>query len=201
MIDIGNNPDLARLAPAGHYIALRIGFAFPLEEINALPRQWTDYYRQTGLMPYDPVLRWVYSHEGVTRWSALQSDDPKRILEQARRFGLRYGAVATTADAKGGLRSYGIFLRGDREFSDSELRVIEGLVMQLHEEKAPPSNLTSAELEVLGMVKNGLRLKQIAHQIGVTEGAIKQRLKNARLKLGAATGTQAATLASDFGLI
>ena len=37
------------------------------------------------------------------------------------------------------------------------------------------------------MVKDGKRLKQIAHELGVSEGAVKQRLKNAKTKLGAAT--------------
>lgn len=51
------------------------------------------------------------------------------------------------------------------------------------------------------MVKDGKRLKQIAHELGVSEGAVKQRLKNAKLKLGAATGAQAAARAAGFGLI
>ncbi len=191
--------DIGLMAPAGYYIALRIGFAFPVEEINELPRDWADHYTKLGLMLDDPVMRWVYSHEGVSRWSALQ--DPKGVLQQARTFGLRYGAVATVADQPSGLRSYGTFLRHDREYSDRELQLLLDVVQRLHDDKAPPSNLTRAELEVLEMVKDGLRLKQIAHELGVTEGAIKQRLKNARLKLGAATGTQAATLARDFGLI
>lgn len=79
--------------------------------------------------------------------------------------------------------------------------MLEGLLRKLHSDKAPPTNLTEAELEALRMVKAGLRLKQISHDLGVTEGAIKQRLKNAKTKLGAKTGAQAATLASDFGLI
>jgi LuxR family transcriptional regulator len=66
---------------------------------------------------------------------------------------------------------------------------------------APPTNLTMAELEALRMVKEGMRLKQMAHALGVSEGAIKQRLRNAKLKLGASTGAQAATRASDYGLI
>tara|TARA_B110000977_G_C10850713_1_gene405683 strand:- start:4 stop:207 length:204 start_codon:yes stop_codon:yes gene_type:complete len=66
---------------------------------------------------------------------------------------------------------------------------------------APPTNLTMAELEALGMIKDGKRLKEIAFDLGVTEGAVKQRLKNAKTKLGAKTGTQAAALASQYGLI
>jgi LuxR family transcriptional regulator len=51
------------------------------------------------------------------------------------------------------------------------------------------------------MVRDGKRLKEIAFDLGVTEGAVKQRLKNAKIKLGAKTGTQAAALASQYGLI
>jgi len=65
----------------------------------------------------------------------------------------------------------------------------------------PPTNLTAAELEALAMVKDGQRLKQIAYNLGVTEGAVKQRLKNAKIKLGANTSTQAATMARQFKLI
>jgi len=51
------------------------------------------------------------------------------------------------------------------------------------------------------MVREGLRLKQIAHDLGVSEGAVKQRLKNAKSKLGANTSAQAAAMVADFGLI
>jgi len=51
------------------------------------------------------------------------------------------------------------------------------------------------------MIKSGQRIKQIAHEIGVSEGAIKQRLKNAKRKMDAKTGPQAAAMASQFGLI
>ena len=78
---------------------------------------------------------------------------------------------------------------------------MQAYVTRRHAEMAPPKNLTMAELEALGMVRDGKRLKEIAHLIGVTEGAVKQRLKNAKLKLGAKTGSQAAALASQYGLI
>ena len=65
----------------------------------------------------------------------------------------------------------------------------------------PPRHITSAEIEALRLVKNGHRLKQVAHELGVTEGAVKQRLKNARLKLEAKTGAEAISRAAAFGLI
>ncbi|WP_341213883.1 LuxR C-terminal-related transcriptional regulator [uncultured Limimaricola sp.] len=189
---------LGRLAPVGYYIALRVGFAFPLEEYNHLPKAWVDIYTSERLILDDPAIRWAYSNEGAARWSALE--DPQGVFVKARRLRLRYGAVAAATDSSGA-RSYGLYLREDREFSDRELGVVVEMLEALHSEAAPPSNLTQAEIEVLRMVKNGYRLKQIAHALGVTEGAIKQRLKNARTKLGANTATQAATLAAGFGLI
>jgi LuxR family transcriptional regulator len=53
---------------------------------------------------------------------------------------------------------------------------LRGHIQRLHTEKAPPSNLTLAELEALRMVRDGLRVKQIAFELGVSEGAVKQRL-------------------------
>jgi LuxR family transcriptional regulator len=44
-------------------------------------------------------------------------------------------------------------------------------------------------------------MKEIACILKVSESAVKQRLKNARLKLNAKTGSQAAAKATMFGMI
>ena len=194
--------DLKELAPAGYHIALRIGFAFPLEEENAFPEKWIMHYSQQRFMLYDPVIRWVYQNTGYVRWSEIDLEDPRRVVAQAQTFGLRYGAAVSFVGVDSqNLRSFGSFARADREFSDLEMRLLSAFVTRRHAETAPPSNLTKAELEVLLMIKNGKRIKQIAHELQVSEGAIKQRLKNAKLKLEAKTGPQAAALASQYGLI
>lgn len=193
---------LTELAPSGYYLALRIGFAFPVEEINNLPEPWIAHYTRHRFMLFDPVIRWVYSNIGTARWSDLSDDDPRGVLSQAQTFGLRYGAVISVFDNNPeGQRSFGSFVRSDREFTDLEVRLLNAYVARRHAEMAPPTNLTRAEIEALGMVKDGKRLKQIAYELGVTEGAVKQRLKNAKSKLGARTSTQAATIAAQHGLI
>ena len=190
------------LAPAGYYVALRVGFAFPMEERNALPRDWVEHYTHHRLMMYDPVIRWVYANTGAARWSEIALDDPRNVLGMARDHGLTYGVAICCYDGNAeGQRSFGTFARSDREFQDDEIATLSAELDFLHGRSAPPSNLTRAELEALRFVKEGMRLKQIAHELGVSEGAIKQRLKNAKLKLGAATSAQAAALASDYGLI
>lgn len=193
---------IATIAPSGYYIALRIGFAFPVEEINELPATWVDHYTQNRFMLFDPIMRWAYSNVGTITWQELSTDDPRNILTQALSFGMRYGVAVSVFDGnKEGQRSFGSFARTDREFTQIETKLLHAYVARRHSEMAPPTNLTMAELEALGMVRDGKRLKEIAHIIGVTEGAVKQRLKNAKLKLGAKTGTQAAALAGQYGLI
>jgi LuxR family transcriptional regulator, quorum-sensing system regulator SdiA len=194
--------DIAMLAPLGHYLALRVGFAFPKEEVNALPQPWVEHYTRSRFMLSDPVIRWIYANTGAIRWSDIRIDDPRGILTQAAQYGLKFGlAVAVFDNNSDGQRSFGTFVRDDREFQDAEIHQLQTIVANLHNDNAPPTNLTHAEIEALRMVKDGLRLKQIAHTLGVSEGAVKQRLKNAKLKLGAATGAQAAARAAGFGLI
>jgi len=197
-----NLQDLDDLAPVGYHVALRIGFAFPLEDVNTFPSQWVSHYSQQRLMLGDPVIHWVYQNTGHIRWSEIEFPDLRRVIPQAQTFGLRFGAaVAFVGSGSQNLRSFGSFARNDREFTDLEMRLLLAYVTRRHAETAPPSNLTAAELEVLSMIKHGKRIKQIAHELGVSEGAIKQRLKNAKLKLDAKTGPQAAALASQYNLI
>lgn len=194
--------DISEIAPAGYYIALRVGFAFPVEEVNNLPIDWVQHYTQNRLMLFDPVIRWVHANIGTARWSALGGEDPRGVMKQAQTFGLRYGvAIAVFDGNNSGQRSFGSFVRGDREFTDLEIKLLQVYMTRRHAEMAPPTNLTAAEIQALGMVKDGKRLKEIAHELGVSEGAVKQRLKNAKAKLDAKTSTQAATIAAQHGII
>lgn len=192
--------DLSALAPQGHYIALRVTFAFPAREENRLPRAWTERYTRAGFMLFDPVIRWSYSAEGAVRWSAIGGADERGVLREAAGHGLRFGAAVSVLDP-GGSRSFGSFARADRELTDAELGALLGHVRARHLALCPPDNLTAAELEALRLIKSGQRLKQIAHALGVTEGAVKQRLKSARTKLAAKTGAEAISRAAQFGLI
>lgn len=194
--------DLRVLAPAGYYVALRVGFHFPTEELNGLPDAWVEEYTRRRFLIFDPINHWVYAWTGAVRWSEIDLPDPRGVLAAARLHGLNYGIAVSHVDPdSSGQRSFGHFCRSDREFTDAEIAHLRAEVEHRHRRLAPPANLTVAELEVLRLAKGGLRQKQIAHELGVSEGAIKQRLKNAREKLGAATGTQATSIATAFGLI
>lgn len=194
--------DVSLIAKAGYFLALRIGFAYPMEEVNALPPDWVETYTRKGYMLFDPVVRWAYSNTGTQTWAALYADDARGVLEEATHHGLNHGIIVSVFDGNAdGQRSFGSFARSDRPFNSLEINALESYVQRRHREMAPPANLTNAELQALRGVKDGQRLKEIAFDLSVTEGAVKQRLKNAKDKLGAKTSTQAASMASQFGLI
>ena len=193
---------LESLSPTGYFLALRMGFVFPVFEKKTLPSKWIDRYTSLGLVLSDPVMHWMYQNIGATRWSEIRLDDPREVLTLARQYGLNYGVAVCVADPGDATqRSFGSFTRDDREFTDDEIVELTGVLARMHRMMVPPKNLTKAELEALRMVKNGLLMKEIANLLGVTEGAVKQRLKNAKTKLKAKTSTHAATMATTFGLI
>jgi len=190
------------LAPEGFYLALRVGFAFPIVEHNNLPAAWVREYTVSGLIVHDPTVAWAYKNCGVARWSELAPNDTQGVLELAKNHELNFGAVASWIDeGEASQRSFGFFCRADREFHSSELASLEDLLVSAHRACARPPNLTVAELETLNLVKNGLLMKEMACLIGISESAIKQRLKSARIKLNAKTGSQAAATAVMLGMI
>jgi LuxR family transcriptional regulator len=190
------------LASAGYYIAYRVGFLLPEFEYNALPRAWVHKYTQYGLMMQDPVMRWIYSNTGAVRWSDIDFPDSSGVLTQAADYGLIYGAAISMVDAKGnGQRSFGNFARSDREFDAAEILELTRRLELLFQDMAAPEDLTDAEIEALQLVKGGLLIKEVAFRIGISEGAVKQRLRSAKDKLGARTTAHAVSVASTYGLI
>ncbi|MFO1105157.1 MAG: autoinducer binding domain-containing protein [Amaricoccus sp.] len=193
---------LERLAPAGHYIAIRISFVFPVIEENCLPEAWIREYTASGLLVHDPAMAWAHRNQGFVRMRELVAEDSQGVLELAKYHGLNFGAAACCFDSgEGSARSFGFFFRSDRDYTTAELQQLHAGLLAMHQAYARPKNLTEAELETLGLVKNGLLMKEIASILGVSESAIKQRLRNARLKLKAKTGSQAAARALMLGMI
>jgi LuxR family transcriptional regulator len=191
----------ARIAPAGYYAALRLGFFSPEEELNSFDPDWIDHYTINGLALSDPLMRWVYSGSGARRWSALPVPDPMRVLEAYAAFGMRYGAVVcVTADEARPRRTFGYFARSDRELTDAELSDLETTLRGLHfGDASEESGLTRAQADALRMLSRGMRLKQIAFALGISESAVKARLKSAVVRMDARTPAQAASLAAEKG--
>ena len=191
----------ARIAPAGHYAAVRLGFFSPEEESNTFDPEWIDHYTIHGLALHDPLMRWVYSGSGARRWSALPVPDPMHVLEAYATFGMIYGAVVcVTADEIRPRRTFGYFARQDRELTDAELAALESALRALHcGDAAEESVLTRAQADALRLLARGMRRKQIAFALGISESAVKARLKSAVVRMDARTPAQAASLAAEKG--
>ena len=192
---------LADLAPAGFFLGLHVRFIFPTVRVNTLPKSWIERHTRKPFFLDDPASRWSLENDGAIRWSALADHDPLKSAALLPEPDLPYGGVVAyhAADDQ---RSYGLFFRGDREYLDAELALLFELVAEHHDRLAkPPVVLTKAELVVLRYMKEGKRLKQISYDLDLSQGAIKQRLRNARGKLGASSGSHAVAMAAMLGLL
>ena len=194
--------EIAWLAPAGMQISLRIRFGAPLCSFNSYSPSWIQKYTELGLMMYDPNMKWAYENLGTCRWSALKEQDTHSVLKMSAGYGIKYGAtISCRTENEVGNRSIATFGRNDREYEDAELTHLHTFVQNMHDAAMPPNNITEAEIEALSMLKQGMIIKEVADQLGVSDNAVKQRLSNARRKLNANTTVHAATLAQQYGLI
>ena len=66
---------------------------------------------------------------------------------------------------------------------------------------ADPESINIKQNILLKLLKAGLLIKEVAFEIGISEAAVKQRLRSAKDKLGARTTPHAVSVASEFGLI
>lgn len=199
---IGVEIELAKLgqaAPAGYALGLHIRFASALFMYRTYPQEWIDLYTEKGYMLCDPLVSWGFSTEGVCRWSALNFPDPHNVMGQSAEFGLKYGAAISFGPLAS--RSIGGFARGDREFTDGELQFLQNTVEMLHIETEPPESLTGAQTEALRLIANGSRYAAAAAELGISESALKLRLKSARERLLARTTAEAVQRALEYKLL
>jgi len=61
--------------------------------------------------------------------------------------------------------------------------------------------LTPRELEVLGLIADGLSSKEIARRLGISEHTVKFHVNTIMSKLGARSRTEAVVVAARLGLI
>ena len=123
--------------------------------------------------------------------------DPHQVRGHGAVFGLAHGAAVSVSTPKDkGKRSFGLFYRDDRDYREAELDTLWRIMQKLHVGADAEKGLTNAEVEALQMQAGGLRLREIATQLGISESAVKARLNNAKRKLGAKTLSQAASIAA-----
>lgn len=190
---------LRRLAPKGYALGLHIRFASAHIMIQTYDPEWVERYTQSGHMLSDPVVLWGFANTGAERWSALNQPDPNDIMGLAAEFGLNYGVAVAVGELSS--RSIGGFARSDREFTDAEIAQIHDTVRLLHKESTPPESLTKGQRSALRLLATGSRHAEAAALLGISESALKARLKSARERLFARTTAEAIQRAREYNLL
>ncbi len=190
---------LRRLAPAGFALGLHIRFASAHIMVQTYDIGWIERYTSRGYMLCDPLISWGFSTTGTVRWSGLGFPDPHDVLGQAAEFGLKFGVAVSVGPTSS--RSIGGFARADREFTDDEIDRIHDTVRLLHRHSTPPEHLTPAQRHALRLVGAGCRYAEAAALLGISESALKARLKAARERLFARTTAEAIQRAREYSLL
>jgi len=131
---------------------------------------------------------------------------------------LRIAIVSGVSDSRiirtlidGGARGYIPKLAGSEQLMDALRRILQGEIYLpdalfipasrpgATDDKASP--LTTRQQEILPLLAEGMPNKRIAVTLGVTEGTIKQHLKDLFRRLGASNRTQAIKEARRLGLL
>ena len=187
------------LAPKGYFIGLHIRFAAPIMQLQTYSPDWADHYSANAYALRDPMIAWGFSTNGAVRWSAIPVPDTFGILDQAARFGMKYGVAVSIGPISS--RTIAGAAREDREYTDSEIQEVSKLIRQLHEITEPPESLTKAQIEALRCIAEGDRHAAAAAKLGITESAFKARLISARERLMARTTAEALQRAKEYRLL
>ena len=190
---------LGELAPLGFGLGLHIRFASPLISLYTWSADWQERYTNQVYVLRDPMIAWAFAKKGICRWSECPLPDPFGVIDEARSYGLKYGATIACGPLSS--RTIAGVARGDREFQDKELERVQVLVQELHEKTEPPERLTKAQKQALSMVADGMRYSAAAKKLGISESAFKLRLSSARTKLMARTTAEAIQRAKDYKLM
>lgn len=190
---------LSDLAPKGYALGLHIRFASAHLLLQTYDPRWTQIYSEHGYMLADPMVFWGFGNDGAIRWSDIDLPDPHDIFGQARAFGLKYGVAVSLGPTSS--RTIGGFAREDREFEDREIAKIQEIVAQLHAASEPPEQLTAAQRMALRLIAKGNRHAEAAAMLGISESALKARLRAARERLFVRTTAEAIQRAQEYKLL
>lgn len=190
---------MSRLSPSGYSIALHIRNGTPHLQYKSYDPDWVQTYVEQGYLLADPVSFWGFGDGTFIRWSDITLPDPHKILQQAKEYGLNYGVAIALGPISS--RTIAGFARSDREFTDDEIVELQILMEQLHSIATPPKTLTPPQQAALQHVASGHRYAEIAAMLGISESALKARLRSARDRLSARTTAEAIQRAQESGLI
>lgn len=191
--------ELGEIAPAGYAAGLKLRFSGPALVRDTYPLEWTEHYAESLMAFWDPVVVWSLANTGNKRWSALKIPDPMGIMKQARAYGLNYGVAISLG--KLSKRSLLGIARSDREFTDEEIRHAVEIFTRIHELVVESKSLTPNQADALRLIAGGDLHTAASNKLGISESALKARLRSVRIRLNARSTAEAITRAKEHNLL
>ena len=184
---------------SGYVFAINYTIRGPEYFDTTFPPEWQQIYQDRGYFLKDPIFIWTMTHTGHKRWSEISFAGKSRVLQEAIKFGLTYGAVF--ARRKGFTFSWFTVSRPDREITDAELDYLDTLFDEFLDNIAKKEPLSNEEKRILNAFANGASQREIAEENHMSEGKVKNLVRSAKQKLGCKTLAQVVSTAVSMKLI
>ena len=156
------------------------------------PVAWRDEYEENRYLFVDPVVHSFLRKDGQIRWSKVSWRDIFGVMKGARQHGLAFGASFVRSHDKN--KSMLSIARADREISDEEMEEISDWWTGFVEKANAPLPINKDEVEALSCVLQNMAVIEGAASLGISETAMKSRLKSARAKLNCKNNTAAVSI-------
>lgn len=190
---------LRDIAPSGYVFALNYTISGPEYFDTSFPKAWQTIYQDRGYFLKDPIFLWALTHTGYKRWSEIAFTSKSRVLQEATKYDLNYGAIF--ARRKGLTFSWCSISRPDRQLSDEELDLADTLFVEFLDTIEDRGSLTREEILILKAFANGSSQKEVAELHRISEGKVKNLVRSAKKKLGCKTLAQVVSTAVGNKLI
>lgn len=183
--------------------------------------KWVSHYFENQFDQIDPCVLASRKQEQPFRWGSLAppAEMPKnviRLYDDATSYGIRAGITVPILGPSG--RWSAFTLATDEENTEAlgtQIDTVPSLMimvaLQFHTRLnavAPrfasidrPNILSEQQRRCLQEYANGVTMKAIAHELGISRSAVAANLGRARQRIGAKNATHAVKRAYDLGLI
>lgn len=191
------------------YLCLPSRQSDPARLISTYPEAWTAHYLRNHYQRLDPVIRQVSLVSEPFKWgsnieSGILSDAQRQLLEEAAKFGIRYGFTVPIHDGRGPVAA--VTFASDEmgpaftRCIEEHRRVLQLMALFFHANvrRRLRSNrivdgvaLSPREYECLAWSAAGKSAWETGRILGITQRTVTFHLENAKAKLGISSLHQA----------
>jgi DNA-binding CsgD family transcriptional regulator len=201
------------------FLVARVGIpatTFP-RFLSTYPQQWIDTYLQWSYLEIDPVIEEARTASLPFDWSCLtdRMTSTRSFFDEARSLGVGRHGLTVPVRASHGERSLLSVTShlSSREWRHQRAACEDDLVVfarHFHDRfvalsglrvSNTPRPLSLRERQCLELLSKGFLLKQIAAHLSLSDSAVRQYIRSAKLKLSARTLSQAMARAAILEII